>query len=368
VVAVLRELKKRDKFAEIRFWCDPKFAPQARSIVGHFDKDMPVQIIVAGKLRRFQHLTAWQHITVPSVFWPNLRDIFLVVIGFIQSLVMLLFWRPDVVFAKGGFVCLPVGCAAKFLGIPLVIHDSDAHPGLTNRILAKWATRIATGAPLEHYPYPAEITQYVGVPIGKDFVPRDSAERAAIKTKLGFDSKQPLIVVTGGGLGASLINNVVAKQLNTLLDVTSVVLLCGTQQYDELRALTPQDDSRFQLHAFVSEGMADLLGSADIVITRAGATTILELAGLARPTVLIPGVNNFAGGHQLKNAAVYADTGAVEVIDEFELASNPQLLGDMVTSLLANPDQLKRMSKLFHSYAKPDAASQMANMVIDAAK
>ncbi len=367
MVAVLRELKKRDKFAEIRFWCDPKFAPQARSIVNHFDKDVPVQVIVAGKLRRYQHLSAWQHITVPSVFWPNLRDVFLVLIGFIQSLIMLIVWRPDVVFTKGGFVCLPVGFAAKLLRIPLVTHDSDAHPGLTNRILAKWATRIATGAPLKYYPYPAEISQYIGVPIGKDFVPRDSAERAAIKTKLGFNAKQPLIVVTGGGLGASLINDVVAKQLKTLLDVTSVVLLCGTEQYDELRALTPQDDPRFQLHAFVSEGMADLLGAADIVITRAGATTILELAGLARPTVLIPGVN-FAGGHQLKNAAVYADTGAVEVIDEFELASNPQLLGDMVTSLLANPEQLKRMSKSFHSYAKPDAAREMADMIIDAAK
>ncbi len=367
MVAVLRELKKRDKFAEIRFWCDPKFAPQARSIVHHFDQTMPVHTIVAGKLRRYQHLSLWQHFTIPSVFWPNLRDIFLVFVGFIQSFFMLVAWRPDVVFTKGGFVCLPVGFAAKILGIPLVIHDSDAHPGLTNRILAKWATRIATGAPLKHYPYPAKISTYIGVPVGKDFVPRDSAERAAIKTKLGLNPKLPLMVVTGGGLGASRINDVVANQLSTLLDVTSVVLLCGTEQYDELRALTPQNDPRFQLHAFISEGMADLLGAADLVIARAGATTILELAALARPTVLIPN-SNLTGGHQLKNAAAYADTGAVEVIDDFELASNPQLLSDTVTSLLANPEQLKRMSKLFHAYAKPEAASEMADMVIGAAK
>lgn len=367
VVAVLHELKSRDKFAEIRFWCDPKFATQAKSIVGHFDASIPVQIIVAGKLRRYHHLSVWQHFIIPTVFWPNLRDIALVLIGLLQSFFKLILWRPNVVFTKGGFVCLPVGLAAKLLGIPLVIHDSDAHPGLTNRILARWATRIATGTSLDHYPYPAERAQYVGVPIGQEFIPRSAAERSAIKSKLGINPQRPLVVITGGGLGSSRINDAVAKRLHALLSVASIVLLCGTEQYDELRALTPQDDPRFQLHAFISEGMADLLGAADVVVARAGATTILELAALARPTVLIPG-SKFAGGHQLKNAAIYAESGAVEVIDDVELESNPQLLSDMITTLLSNPGRLEQMSNTFHGYAKPRAASTMARIVIEAAK
>jgi len=84
----------------------------------------------------------------------NIVDFFKVVGGFFQSLYKLVVWRPDIVFTKGGYVCLPVGIAAHVLRIPLVIHDSDAHPGLTNRILSQWATAIATGAPLEYYQYP----------------------------------------------------------------------------------------------------------------------------------------------------------------------------------------------------------------------
>lgn len=368
VVAVLREFKKRDESVEIRFWCDRKFAPQARSIMRHFDDSIPVETVFSGKLRRYNDLPLWRQLLRPvSIVLPNIRDAFLIGLGFLQSLIKLRSWRPDVVFTKGGFVCLPVGMAAKVLGIPLVIHDSDAHPGLTNRVLSRWATRIGTGAPLKFYPYPKSISRYVGIPVNEEFTPFTLADRQKLKQKLGFDPKRPLVVVTGGGLGARRINDAVAKRLNELLDMTSLVLISGTAQYDELRATTPQDDPRYQLHAFISTGMARLLGAADVVVTRAGATTILELAALAKPTVLVP--NGFlTGGHQLKNASVYAENGAVEIIDDHELFANPQLLVDTLTSLLANPARLSGMSKKFHEFARPEAASDMADLVLEAAK
>lgn len=359
---MLRELKKRHPKLEIQFWCDGKFAPQAKGIMVHFDESIPLRRILSGKLRRYHHLKWWQHFTIPSVLFPNIFDAFLVGVGFVQSLAMLLFWRPDVVFAKGGFVCLPVGMAAKVLGIPLVIHDSDAHPGLTNRILGKWATAIGTGAPLKYYSYSASRTRYVGIPISEAFVPLDDAQREATKMKLGVDSKKPLVVVTGGGLGAKRINDAVVKRLDGLLELSSVILISGTAQYDELRAITPESDDRFQLHAFVSDGMADMLGAADIVVARAGATTLLELAAVARPTILIPN-GNLTGGHQLKNAAVYADEGAVELLDEHELDASPQLLVDTISMLLVNPTRQQIMTKAFHAMAKPDAARDMADII-----
>jgi len=368
VVAVLRELKHRDKDVEIRFWCDRKFAPQARGIMHHFDPTIPVQTIVSGKLRRYHNLSLWRQLLRPvTIVIPNIIDFVKVGVGFLQSLVKLWRWRPDVVFTKGGFVCLPVGLAAKVFKIPLVIHDSDAHPGLTNRILAKWATAIATGAPLKFYSYPPAISRYVGIPIAREFTPMNEKNRLNKKEQLGFDTKRPLVVVTGGGLGAKRINDAVAQCLEQLLDITSVALISGVAQYDELRAITPHNNPHFRLHAFIHHDMADWLSAADIVVARAGATTILELAALARPTVLVPN-RYLTGGHQLKNAAVYVEKGAVELLDEHELEAQPQILVDTISALLMNAAKRERMSKAFYSFTKPQAAEDMADMIIAAAE
>lgn len=325
---------------------------------------MPIHTIVAGKLRRYHHLSVWQHLAWPSLVFRNIGDSFLVGIGVIQSFVKLLLWRPDVIFTKGGYVCLPVGIAARALRIPLVIHDSDAHPGLTNRILAKWATSIATGAPLEYYPYPKEKTSYVGIPINSSFRPYAPAEQAVAKQEWGIDPSQPLLVVTGGGLGAKRLNDAVSVVLEELLKVTSVVLVAGAGQYDELRSLLPADSDRFQLYPFINT-MPKLLAAADLVVTRAGATTILELAASAKPTILVPNAK-LTGGHQVKNAAVYQDAGAVLVVNEEELMASPDLLVSTVRSALRETKATTEMAKKFQKFAKPHAASDMAELILAA--
>ncbi len=295
--------------------------------------------------------------------WANIRDGFLVIAGFFQSIAKLIIWRPDVVFAKGGYVCLPVGIAARLLRIPLVIHDSDAHPGLTNLLLSKWATSIATGAPLKYYPYPAEKAKYVGIPISTDFHSFSDKERIDAREKWGISSKYPLVVVTGGGLGASRINDAVALIVDDLLVFSSVVLVSGMDQYDELRSITPQNSDRFQLHSFVSSGMASLLGAADVVATRAGATTILELAALAKPTILIPN-GKLTGGHQLKNAAVYLKEDAVKVVDENKMLEDPKILLSTIRDVLSNPSSAHKMAQSFASFARPNAARDAADMIL----
>lgn len=333
----------------------------------HYDPKLRVDTILAGKLRRYHHMPLWRQMIDPEIALPNLRDLLFVAGGFIQSLAKLIAWRPDVVFTKGGFVCLPVGIAARLLRIPLVIHDSDAHPGLTNRILARWASAIGTGAPLENYRYNPKISQYVGIPISEEFRPLDEAEKRAAKAELGLDSERPLVVVTGGGLGAKRINDAVALILSELLEHASVVLVSGAGQYDELRALTPEADDRFQLHAFVSSGMAQLVGAANVIVARAGATTILELAAAHAPTILIPNAQ-LTGGHQVKNAAAYAGSGAVTVLDERSIAGDPQLLLRGVVDLLGDAPKRLLMAKAFAAFARPDAARDMADMIIAAAR
>ena len=368
MVAVLREIKAREPKAEIRFWCDRKFGASATKVIHDFDSTIPVVTVTSGKLRRYHHLSVLQQLVkFRTIVLPNSIDGFKVLIGFFESLVRLIMWRPDVVFSKGGFVCLPIGIAARLLRIPLVIHDSDAHPGLTNRILARWATQIATGAPLKFYSYPVKKSHYVGVPVRTEFKPFSQDLQSNVKRELGLDPSRPLIVVTGGGLGAQRLNVATATSLKALLPKTNVILISGEGQYDEMRALTPQDDPRYKLYPFVSKGMAEMLGAADIVVARAGATTILELAALAKPTILVP--NGFlTGGHQLKNAAVYAENGAVSIIDEIALEKNSELLVDEVFNLLADPERMKRMGEAFHEFARPHAAVDMAQLIIEAGK
>ena len=366
-MAVLREIKLSHPRAEIRFWCDHKFASQAAEIMAQFDKNITVQTILAGKLRRYHHLSVVRQLLWPSLVLSNIRDGFLVIAGFFQSLFKLIIWRPDVVFTKGGYVCLPVGIAARILHIPLVIHDSDAHPGLTNLVLSKYATVITTGAPLKYYPYPAKKTHYVGIPVAPEFHKFTESEKATARKKWGISELYPLVVVTGGGLGASRINDAVALTLDDLLEFCSVVLVSGAGQYDEVRSLTPPNNDRFQLHSFVSKDMALLMGAADVVITRAGATTILELAALEKPTILIPN-GKLSGGHQLKNAAVYLKENAVRAIDEDSMVANPQILVSELKSVLSCPSEAISMAKSLASFARPNAARDVADMIISSVK
>ena len=330
----------------------------------HFDPSIRISTIIAGKLRRYNHLTVMQQLLWPRLVLLNLRDSFLVAIGILQSIVKLIVWRPDVVFTKGGYVCLPVGLAARFLRIPLVIHDSDAHPGLTNRVLGRFATSIATGAPLEYYTYPKAISRYIGIPIDSVFAPHTAAEQRDAKREWGIADDTPLIVITGGGLGAQRINETVAETLHELRTLGSVVLVSGAGQYDELRAFMPPNDDSFQLHPFITD-MPVLLTAADVVVTRAGMTIILELAALAKPTILIPNAK-LTGGHQVKNANVYVEKDAVVVVNEEEMMLNRELLIRAVKSVLADPDKARQMAQRLATFAKPHAAKDMATMIIAA--
>jgi len=178
-------------------------------------------MIYSGKLRRYHGLGKF-HMLRPSILFPNIIDLVKVSGGFIQSVFKLIKLRPDVVFMKGGYVCLPVGYAARLLRIPMVIHDSDAHPGLTNRLLAPFAVKIGTGAPLKYYNYPKDKAVYVGIPIAEDFKVYSKEQQKVFKHELGFDRDRPLVVVTGGGLGATRINEAVVRDRTQLLQCTSV--------------------------------------------------------------------------------------------------------------------------------------------------
>lgn len=303
---------------------------------------------------------------IPSVVLLNIRDLFLIVIGFVQSVVRMLVWRPDVVFLKGGFVCLPVGWAAWCLHIPLILHDSDVVPGLTSRLLAGKAKAIGTGAPLEHYPYDKAKSRYVGIPIDATFAPYSVAQRQKAKRALGVAVDRPLVVVIGGGLGSGPLNDVTAAHIDEITADASLVLLSGKALYDELRQRVPANNSQFQLHAFISSGIVDVLGAADVVVSRAGATALLELAALHAPTILVPSSRLT---WQMKHAQLYADKGAVVLLDEtkFEQAGDASFI-TAVRDLVGNNDRRNKLGEAIGQFAMPAAARDMADMIEVAVK
>lgn len=342
------------------FWCDKKFGDSAKQIFARFDQNIKVDTILSGKFRRYHGMSKAQMLQ-PSILVPNLKDLFLVMAGFWQSLWKLSFLKPDVIFMKGGYVCLPVGYAAKLLGIPIVLHDSDAHPGLTNRLLAPFAAKIGTGAPLEYYSYPISVATHVGIPVASEYRIYTEQERQVLKHQLGFDKEKPLVVVTGGGLGAKRINNAIVESRDELLKEASVFLISGSEQYEELnRRLKPAEGWRIE--PFISKGMPQVLAAADLVITRAGATTLAELAALHKPTIIIPN-GLLTAGHQLKNAKVYQDKLAAVILTEDEMTKPGSILAKKTLQLLKSPKILSGLGENLGQFAKPDAAKDMAEMI-----
>lgn len=365
VVAILRELRKDNPHVEVRFWCDTHYAPQAKRIMEEYDHSIFVQTVASGKFRRYQHLSKLQHLTIPSVIFPNIRDAFLVLAGIGQSILRMLIWRPDVVFANGGYVCLPVGWAAALLRIPLVIHDADAVPGLTNRLLAPLATKIGTGLSLEHFHYPAAKATYVGVAIDPAYRVVSASEKRSLKKELGFAEDRPLLVVTGGGQGARQINNAIAKNLHDLLEITNVLLLSGDAQYDEMYSLTPQNDPRFVLKDFIP-GLPKVFGAADVVVSRAGATALLELAAMALPTIVVPSKRLI---WQIEHVKLYAYQNAVVSLDEDVFEDiNDRSLVDAVKKVLDDASYRKQLSDNLHKMARPHAAHDMAKVIESAVR
>ena len=361
VAAVINEILKQEPTAEIMFVCDGAFEVQARGLMEKsVAKPVKVKRITAGKFRRYSHLTFLQHFTVPSLVRSNLLDVFKTGWGVLQSIGIIMTFRPDVLFAKGGYVCLPVGVAARLLRVPIVIHDSDTRPGLTNRVLSRWAAAIATGSPLENYRYPAAISRYVGVPISADFHPYTKKEQAAAKERLGFSPDRPLVVATGGGLGSVSINTAMIATAEALLTAgIAVYHVTGKAHSEEVERDAPADEN-YRVVPFVFEHMADVLGAADIVVSRASATFIQELAGLAKPVVLVP---SRALGDQQKNAVAFAAAQAAVVLTDEQIAQRGTLASALI-ELTTHHDRAQKLAERLHEFARPHAARDVAEMII----
>lgn len=354
--------------AEIRFVTDRKFYKVVRgSLDSEGLNDVRPQRVLAGKFRRYSHFRVVDYIKHPSIMLANLWDVLKIGLGILQSQVMLARFRPNVVFIKGGYVGLPVGLAAGLLWprVPIVIHDSDTVPGLANRVLSRFAVKIATGMPLKNYSYDKAKSVYTGIPIANGIKPVSEKKQAELKARFGFETNRPLVLVTGGGLGAKRLNDAVLAEQKELCRVASIALIAGHDQFSGLPSY--EETPNFKVYEFVTEGFDGLLGAADIVVSRAGATTIVELAALAKAVILVPNAM-LPSSHQPKNAKVLADIDAAVVLSDDRLAERPQLLTQVIKDLLGDDKKRLELASNLHQLAKPHAARDLAEIIVKAAK
>jgi UDP-N-acetylglucosamine--N-acetylmuramyl-(pentapeptide) pyrophosphoryl-undecaprenol N-acetylglucosamine transferase len=290
----------------------------------------------------------------------NFFDLFRTFFGFFVAVYQLYFIYPDVIFSKGGYTSVPILQAARFLRIPVVIHESDAVPGRANKLAAKFARYIGIAYDDVARFLPPEKTALVGIPLRKSILRINEQPFA----QLGIAADKPLIYITGGSLGAERLNNAIMESLDELLPQYRIFHQTGSAHYDELllTAQTILKDSPLQNDYYIqgtipAETVSLLYDAASIVITRAGSTTLFEIAAHGKPAIIIP-IPEDVSRDQRTNAYAYAGTGAASVIEEHNLT--PHLLSEEIHSIISSPDRLAGMAKAAQAQAIPDAASKVA--------
>ena len=324
----------------------------------------------AGKFRRY-HGEGWRQLLDLPTMFKNLRDIFYVLLGIYQSRKLLKQLQPDIIFIKGGFVGVPVGLAAANLHIPYITHDSDSIPGLANRIIGRWAAIHAVALPKDIYQYPPAKTVTTGIPLQADFQPVTETTRKEYRQTLGIPKDRQFLFIIGGGLGSQRVNKAVAEALPNLLRQyphLSAAHVVGRANQADMQALYAEKLSAAeQGRVSVLDYIQDVYrysGAADVVITRAGATNLAEFAVQGRACVIIPSPF-LTGGHQLKNAEYLADKQAAIVLNETDLAADPNRLANQVSELLANPEKRQQLAKNLSAFAKPNATAELAELILE---
>lgn len=313
-------------------------------------EDIPTHHIATGKWRRY-------------FSFQNFIDLFRIPIGIIQALWHLYVFMPEAVFSKGGAASVPVVLAARILRIPVVLHDSDAVAGRANRFLAKHAERIAIAYPSARKYFPERKTALTGNPVREEIMAGD-ADRAA--AAYGLSRERQTLLVLGGSQGAYFLNAALLKILPELLsrDV-QVIHQSGADNYEAIkRAIESHDEalpnaSRYILKPFFqAEELADAFALSTLVLSRAGAGSIAEIAAVKKPAILVP-LASAANDEQRMNAYDVAEVGGALVLEEANMGKN--MLLENILELFNHPETAASMSEKIGAFYHPDAADAIAS-------
>lgn len=350
IIAIVREMRRIYTQTNLEFYyLGPK---DDLSLILLSQENFKIKKIVSGKVRRY-------------FSFQNIVDIlFKIPFGFVQSFFIILFLKPDLVFSKGGSGSIAVTYAARFLRIPVFLHESDIIPGFSNRITSKWAKKVFTSFSKTKY-FDIEKTILVGNPIRKEIL-EGSKEEA--KNIFDLTLSKPVFLIIGGSQGSEAINDFVLRILNDLLKEYEIIHVTGREKYEqtikEAQVVIDKElDKYYHPIKFLSEKKGKhAYKVADIIISRSGSGSIFEIAASGKPSILIP-LPSSASNHQAMNAYAYAKDGAAEVIEQGNLT--PNLFLEKIKILLLHPERIEEMQQAAKAFAKPLAARAIAREILE---
>ena len=289
-------------------------------------------------------------------------------LGLVQTLWHLWLVMPDAVFSKGGYGAVPVLLASAAYRIPILIHESDVVPGKVSELAKNLASKIAISFEKTIEFFPFEKTAFTGNPVRKSFFePGDKNE--ALKF-FGFIPGTKTIFVYGGSQGAKKLNDLVLAILPKAIAEYQIIHQCGTKNYPEvsreseflLRGQNQETRTKYRLYGFMDDNeIKQAYIACDLVIARASAGGIFEIAAFKKPSILIP-LSTASRDHQRENAYAFAKSGAAVVYEENNLKSN--LFYEGLNHLFSSPSKLEQMSLLAKDFAKPKASIVIAKELL----
>ncbi len=307
VAEEIRSIIEKEKMLPIKLYYFSDSPYDKRAL---FENDIKYVYIPAGKNRLYGGI-------------QNYIDMIKLIPSCIQALIKLFSVYPDVVFSKGGYASFPTLFAAKILRIPVVIHESDTIPGRVSLWSAKFATKIAISHPTAASYFPKEKTALTGIPLRKEV--RDKAV-FGMQEFFNFKENIKTIFIIGGSSGSETINEIVLDSLNILLKDYQIIHQVGSKSFEEIKSrinVVVSDKSllvNYKLFGLMNPlEMKMAAGIADLVITRAGSTSLAEISSWGLPSIVIP-IPEGISRDQRTNAYEYARLGAGEVIEQSNLS------------------------------------------------
>lgn len=297
-----------------------------------------------------------RRLTISNILFP-----IKLLVSLVQTVMLFNKYKPSAVVCTGGYVSGPVGLIAGKRKTPLYVQEQNSFPGVTNRMIAKYAKRvyIAFKEAAKYFTTSNQHVHNYGNPVRNTLI---NAPRDASLKSFGFDTNRPTILIIGGSLGARSINHAMVKHVAELHDKLGLQIIWQTGKiyFEEMCKLVPKDTlQNLRLLAYI-DNMPAAYGAADVVISRAGASSLSEIQNLGKLSILVPSPN-VAGNHQYFNAKSMADAGAAVLLEDAKLNDD---LTYTIKSVLDQPHKMSAMKIEAKKLAKTDAADKIADEIL----